>query len=174
MELRLNEARIAKESRSAGIRLVLLALRMMEHWRHAAGDYNAAMILLAIVGISSEKLTRIDLPQDRRALEEPLDDEALSPCNISSIAVATGFNRETTRRYVNRLIADGVLVRTADGSIRLVDGFIQRKETADLLAVQLEAFTRTANELTRLGVLEGRESCELNRPARSNVYTVAE
>ena len=156
MELRLNGARIAQEGRPAGIRLVLLALRMMEHWRNAAGDYNAAMVLLAIVGVSSERLTRVELSPDRRAINEPLEDEALTPCNISSIAAATGFNRETTRRYVNRLVAQGVLVRTASGSIRLVDGFIQRRETAELLAVQLEAFTRTANDLVRLGVLEAR------------------
>jgi hypothetical protein len=156
MELSLNDARIAQESRLAGIRLVLLALRMMEHWRNAAGDYNAAMIFLAIVGVSSEKLTRVELSPDRRKLDEPLEDEILTPCNISSIAAATGFNRETTRRYVNRLVAQGVLVRTVSGSIRLVEGFIQRRETAELLAVQLEAFTRTANELVRLGVLEGR------------------
>jgi hypothetical protein len=156
MELRLNGARTVQESRPAGIRLVLLALRMMEHWRNAAGDYNAAMILLAIVGVSSEKLTRAELAPDLRTLDEPLEDEVLTPCNISSIAAATGFNRETTRRYVNRLVAQGVLVRSTSGSIRLVDGFIQRRETAELLAVQLEAFTRTANELVRLGVLEGR------------------
>ena len=66
MELRLNHIQMSEESRPAGIRMVLLTLRMMEHWRRAAGDYNSAMILLAIVAISSEKLTRVELPPERR------------------------------------------------------------------------------------------------------------
>src|SRR5688572_9384549 len=97
MELRLNHIQMSEESRPAGIRMVLLTLRMMEHWRRAAGDYNSAMILLAIVAISSEKLTRVELPPERRALRKPVAHDTLSPCNISSIAAATGFNRETTR-----------------------------------------------------------------------------
>jgi hypothetical protein len=157
MELRLNDARVAQESRTAGIRIILHALRTMEYWRAAAGDYNSAMVLLAIVAVSSEKLTRVDLPPEHRALSEPVGDEALGPCNISSIAAATGFNRETTRRHVNRLIKEGLLVRSPDGSVRFVEGFVQRQETADLLALQLETFARTANELVRLGVLECRE-----------------
>ena len=153
MELRLNETAVVEESRIAGIRMVLLTLRMMEHWREAAGDYNSAMVLLAIVAVSSEKLTRAELPNDQRALRDVVDDDALTRCNISSIAAATGFNRETTRRYVNRLVNDGVLVRTEHGSVRFVQGFIQRTATAQLLGLQLEAFARTANELLRLDVL---------------------
>lgn len=153
MELRLNEAVAVEESRTAGIRMVLLTLRMMEHWREAAGDYNSAMVLLAIVAVSAEKLTRVDLPSDQRALRDVVDDDALAACNISSVAAATGFNRETTRRYVNRLVDEGILVRTKRGSVRFVRGFVQRRATAELLGVQLEAFARTADELLRIGVL---------------------
>jgi hypothetical protein len=103
MELRLSDATIADESRTAGIRMVLLTLRMMENWREAAGDYNSAMVLLAIVAVSSEKLTRVDLPSEQRALRDAVGDEVLAPCNVSSIAAATGFNRETTRRHVTAL-----------------------------------------------------------------------
>lgn len=127
MELGLDEAAIAWESRTAGIQMVLWTLRTMEHWREAAGNYNSAMILMAIVAISSEKLTRIALPTEYRALKNAVHDEALTPCNISSIAAASGFNRETARRYANQLIDDGILTRTEGGSIRFVEGFVRRQ-----------------------------------------------
>lgn len=153
MDLQLTKAGTGEQSRIAGIRMVLLMLRMMEHWREAAGNYNSAMVLLAVVAVSGEKLTRAELEDEQRDLRTPIDRELLAPCNISSIAAATGFNRETARRYVNRLVDDGVLTRTADGSVRIVEGYIQRASTTELLAVQLEAFTRTANELLKAGVL---------------------
>lgn len=156
MELCLDRPAIARESRIAGIRMVLLTLRMIEHWREAAGDYNSAMVLLGIIAVSSEKLTRIDLPREHRSLKDAVDDSALTLCNISSIAAATGFNRETTRRYVNRLIDEGILLRTSDGSVRFVEGFVQRQTTFNVLGVQLEALARTANELLKLGILKPR------------------
>lgn len=153
MDLQLTGAGTGEQSRIAGIRMVLLTLRMMEHWRKAAGDYNSAMVLLAVVAVSGEKLTRAELEGELRDLKTPIDRSALAPCNISSIAAATGFNRETARRYVNRLVDDGVLIRTPDGSVRIVEGYVQRASTTELIAMQLEAFTRTANDLLKAGVL---------------------
>lgn len=157
MDLILTGAGTGEESRIAGIRMVSLTLRMMEHWREAAGDYNSAMILLAVVAVSGERLTRAALDDEHRSLKTPVEVESLAPCNISSIAAATGFNRETARRYVNRLITEGVLIRTPEGSIRLVEGFAQRASTVQLLGLQLEAFTRTANDLINSGILAIRE-----------------
>lgn len=156
MELHLTEAGVGAESRIAGIRMVLLTLRIMEHWREAAGDYNSAMVLLAVVAVSSERLTRVELEGTKRSLSKAIEPSDLAPCNISSIAAATGFNRETTRRYVNRLVEEGKLLRAVDGSIRLVPGFVQQEFAVELLGIQLEALTRAANELLRVGVLEAR------------------
>ncbi len=49
-----------------------------------------------MVGISSERLLRDELDPHLECLSVPLPIEALASCNINSIAIATGFNREST------------------------------------------------------------------------------
>ena len=142
------------ESRLAGIEMALLTLRLLEHWRHEAGDYNSAMVLLSVVAIRAEKLTRSPLDAELRSLQEPLPEDRMSSCNISSIAAAAGFNRETARRYVNQLVEAGFLERAEDGSVALAPGYAQRPELSELLQVQLDVFARSANELVRLGALQ--------------------
>ena len=69
------------------------------------------------------------------------------------IAAATGINRETARRKVNKLIAAGLLERAEGGSIRFSPGFSQRQEPSAMTRAQLDALVRIANELMRDGVL---------------------
>ena len=141
------------ESRLAGIEVALLTLRLMERWREAAGNQNAAVVLLAVVAITAEKLTRAELEEEYRSLTAPVPSDRLSKCNVSSIAAATGFNRETTRRYVAQLVDKNILERGADGAIAFIPGYLQREEIADLLQVQLELLVRSTNELLRMGAL---------------------
>ena len=60
------------ESRLAGIQMAMLTLRCMEHYRNVAGDHDSALILLAVVAISSERLTRGGLDEELRSLDAPL------------------------------------------------------------------------------------------------------
>lgn len=133
--------------------MAILTLRCMEHYREVAGDHNSALVLLAVVAISSERLTRGTLPEDLRSLDAPLPLEQLGVCNISSIAVATGFNRETTRRYVNRLIERQVLQRGTDGTIQFTAGYLQSGKIAELLQMQLDTLGRSVTEFLRMGAM---------------------
>ncbi len=139
-------------SRLAGLRLATLTLRWMEYWRRNVGDYDSAMILLAVVAITAGRLLRSDLPVELRDMGKPLPEGYLARCNISSIAAATGLNRETTRRKVKELIELGYLVRLKDQSIRFRPGYLQRPQVKELVRKQLDSFTRVANELARDGV----------------------
>lgn len=141
------------ESRLAGIQMAILTLRCMEHYREVAGDHSSALVLLAVVAISSERLTRGELAEEWRSLDSPISPDQLGTCNISSIAVATGFNRETTRRYVNRLIERDVLERSAEGTIRFTSGYMQSGEIARLLQLQLDTLSRSATEFLRMGAM---------------------
>lgn len=145
------------QSRLAGIELAQLTLRCMDKWRRFVGDMNSASVLLAVVAITAEKLTRGSLDDSFHRLEDPLPREELTVCNISSIAAATGFNRETTRRYVNQLIERDMLQRHSDGSIGFPPGYFQRPEISDILQGQLEVFSRSATDFLRLGALEVQE-----------------
>jgi hypothetical protein len=154
MQLTIDNEASAAMSRLTAIRLALLTSRAMENWRADVGDNESAMILLAVVAISGERLTRIDLPEPYRSVMTPLPPGLAAGCNISSIASATGLNRETTRRKVSTLIERGYLERAQGGEICFPPARQQDPATLEFVRKQLEAVARFANDALRDGVLK--------------------
>lgn len=151
MLITIDEEKFEANSRLIGIRIATLSLRLMENWRKQTNDYDTAMILVSITAIAAEKLFRTGLEEELRNLKSPIAADRLSHCNVSSIAAATGINRETARRKINRLIANGWLVRGADGTIGYAPGFAQRESTMKLVRQQLETVRKAANDLMLYG-----------------------
>lgn len=150
------------KSRLVHIALLNLNLRFMENWRSvqlaSAGsvlDYESLMILMAIIVIGGERVTRAELEPELQSLERRLPPERMGKANFSSIAAATGINRETVRRKVNNLQKTGWLVRDKDG-IRTVPGVIPYEDLRNIIGAQLDALVRTVNQLTRFGALSAR------------------
>lgn len=141
------------KTRAAAIRLASLTLRCMENWSRAAGGYDEAMIVVAVVAITSERLMRSGVPTGYEKLEQAFPVENLAPCSISSIAAATGLNRETARRKVDQLVQAGFLTRSKAGGVRFRDGLLQDPRTIELISSQLEAFRRAAEGFIRDEVL---------------------
>jgi hypothetical protein len=154
MQLTIDKQASAAMSRLTAIRLALLTSRAMENWRSGVGDNESAMILLAVVAITGERLTRADLPEALRSVSTPLPPGYAARCNVSSIASATGLNRETTRRKVTSLVERGYLSRNPQGEIGFPAARRQDPATLEFLNQQLEAVTRFANEALRDGVLK--------------------
>lgn len=147
------------KSRLVLVLLTTLTMRLMERWRQGIGevlghppDYETTMIIGAIVSINGEKLIRSELEPTLHALKNPLPYDLLSSCNVSSIAEATGLNRETVRRKVNRLISAGLLIKEKH-SLHIAHGLLQLPVASETIDVQLRAVARTANQLERLEVL---------------------
>ena len=153
MQLTIDNDALEANSRLTAIRLALLTSRWMENWREGVGDNASAMIVLAVIAICGERLTRTELPEALRSVATPLPPGVRAECNISSIAAATGLNRETTRRKVNALVESGDLVRTPEGEICYPNERAQDPATLDFVRRQLEAVVRLANEAARDGVL---------------------
>lgn len=150
------EAR-ALHSRVTFVRLVGLQLRLMELWRGAAGGHQEALVQMAVGVINADRVTRSITDPRLRSLNNAMPTSLMTKCNLSSIAAATGLNRETVRRVVNRLVANGPLVRSPDGSVNFVEGWAQGPETKELGEAQLDEVCRTVNLLLREGVLSGKE-----------------
>jgi hypothetical protein len=147
------------KSRLVHVSLLALNLRLMENWRsvqitlgEAAFDYESIMILMAIIVIGAEKLLRTELDPELQTLALQLPQDRFSRVNFSSIAAATAINRETVRRRINDLQEAGLVVRDRDG-IRIANGLLQFEVIRDIIDAQLDAVTRTVNQLSRLGVL---------------------
>lgn len=152
----------ASEERS---RLVLvlftsLSMRLMENWREliytVSGkmpDYERTMILGAIITISAEKLTRIELIPELQTLEQPFPSERLTECNIRSVAAAVGLDKEAVRRKVSKLIDDKLVDKDEKGLLQIGAGLLQLPVVREVLRAQLELLRRTVNQLSDLDVL---------------------
>lgn len=153
MQLTIDNEALEATSRLTAIRLALLTSRSMENWRRDVGDNASAMILLAVVAICGERLTRTELPEALRSVATPLPPGFAAECNVSSIAAATGLNRETTRRKVNALLEEGYLHRSEEGEISFPTARQQDPATLEFVRKQLEAVVRFANDAIRDGVV---------------------
>ncbi|MDQ2879015.1 MAG: hypothetical protein M3R41_08055 [Pseudomonadota bacterium] len=79
--------------------------------------------------------------------------EWVVPISRNAIASASGLPRETVRRQVARMIAQGVLMDDERGGVTVVPGMIDTLGLAPLLENMLADFTRTADALLRAGVI---------------------
>lgn len=166
MPVRVDEAGFEEASRVAGVAVAAYTLRAMERWRANVTDHEGAMIMLAVIAISSERLLRADLPPEQRSLAAPVDRSLLTKVNIAGIAHATGLNRETARRKVNELIAAGELARDRSGSIRLAPGLPQSGRIREQIRGQVSEICAIAEQLERLGVFTV-EPGKVGQPAPS-------
>jgi hypothetical protein len=148
-----DEARASANSRITAIRLTLLTLRCMEKWRLNVKDYDSAMILVAVVAVTAERLTRAELEEELKSIDRPMPSEQLAACNVSSLAAATGLNRETTRRKVNALVESGFLAKSDQGVIGFAPGHLQKDYIQDLIRSQLDSLVKTINDLARDGTV---------------------
>ena len=160
MALDIDSAAADANSRLTGIRLAVLTTRLMELWRRGTRDSDTAMIMVAIAAITAERFTRAGLTDDQKSLDWAMPLDRLAPCNVSSIAAATGLNRETARRRVNALVKAGALIRSEGGEIAFPLGRMQDPATALLVRKLLEAVVRFTNESIKDGVIRSRRSAK--------------
>jgi hypothetical protein len=153
LAITIDYAALEANKRVTAIRLTMATLRCMDNWRQKVGDYDSAMILVAVVAITAERLTRAELPVELRDLTVAIPPDELAPCNISSIAAATGINRETARRKVNSLVEAGYLVRSDRGVISFTPGYLQRPHIREVVRSQIEAIVKFTNDLCRDGTI---------------------
>ena len=148
MPLHLDQAGFEANSRLAATVHASHVLRAVERWRTLlpADEHAMVMILLSVIAIGGDRLLRTDLPGPARRLDGPLDPALLAPVNLSSIAHATGLNRETARRKVNALVDRGFLVRSADGNVGYREGLLREQRTLTLLHGHIGGIAAIANQ----------------------------
>lgn len=164
MVIRVNEPLLEEKGRPAAISLAVYTLRAMEMWKRHVPDYDCAMIMIAVIAITAERLLRSELDPEYGPLSKPIDLELLGKCNVTSIAHATGLNRETTRRKVNDLIKRGRLARLEDGTIFFRSGLTQEPAVRELVRRQMIEIAAVFERLLRLGVLYRGTELKLSRP----------
>ena len=154
MALIIDEERARSQSRFTAHRLISMRLRLLELWRSVTGSHDDSLVIMAVVAITGDRLKHTDPASQLRDMANPVPRSLLGKCNTASIAAATGLNREKARRVINRLVERGVLERSPDRSVHFPPGRMQGPNAFKLSRIQLEEFTRTANELLREGVIK--------------------
>lgn len=100
------------------------------------GDLDLALILgeVAIRNVGSVlSETGISCNDVDQQIIRSRENEALSPCSATSVSLATGMPRETVRRKLDKLVAQGFLVKLRD-------------RTFIITAKPLEYFSETLNK----------------------------
>lgn len=148
------------KSRLALLTLLRFNLRLMENWRvlqlrawDRTLDYEATMILVAVVVVRGELLLAEQLEPEFETLANELPRSRLRKCTVSSIAAATSLNRETVRRRVRQLEESGLLCRSEDGSVQMGPKVLQDPVMRESVQAQLFALSRAVNDLLETGVL---------------------
>jgi hypothetical protein len=151
--LKIHTLKAEANSRLVGLRFAMMTLRLLEQWRsHLGIDHGSALIVMATLAITMEKFTRAEFGPGQRDIREEMRVGQLTKCNVRSIAAATGFNRETTRRKVRVLLTSGVLL-SEGGLIRVSPDFTRSVRTPEMLRSLLETLAHTTNELLRDGTV---------------------
>jgi Fic family protein len=145
------------KTRPAIILLSLFTLRYISDWlrvlrqlSHDDVDLETWLIVISVTAIGAEKFLRSGLQEDLHDLRVAMPTDRLAKCNLSSIAAATGLNRETVRRKVNWLLQAGILEREASGAIRASATVAARPEVQKLIAMQIEALRQVNAQLNAM------------------------
>lgn len=154
MKFQIDEARAGAQLRKIGLHLAISGLRIVEEYRRVYGDDNdRVMIILAVVASTLERAIRSDETGEFSDLRLVLPDEMMGPCNVASIAIATGLPRETARRKVNALIAEDILRRDRRGVISFVKGIGQNPVIYRMLRRQAGEIARLASMFSEAGIM---------------------
>jgi hypothetical protein len=158
MPLRVDRRQAIEKDRLALVSLAHFSLGLMHNWKNRLPDLETTAVVMAVLAIRAERLTRSDPDQVLLSLKDQTPQHILARCNVASVAAATGLNRETARRKVKWLIEEGVLHREDNGSLAFVPGILQLPETAELAHRQLALLVRTTNKLIDAGILKHRKA----------------
>lgn len=154
MRLKLNPDAAEAKLRLIGLQLALSGLRMGEEYRRTiARDLDSVVVVLAVIAIALERPLRARADITLYDVKNAIAINEVTPCNVASIAAATGLNRETARRKVNNLVRRGVLRKLAGGAIVFADEMRTNPALADMLCRQVNEVVRLTNILLQHDII---------------------
>ncbi len=112
------------------------------------------LIYLTVCVANVQKLMRERSVPDHFSATAVLPREWVIPISRNAIASATGLPRETVRRQVEKMIERGLLVEDPRGGVTPPPGVIDILGLEPMLEPIVAEFTKTAEQLARLGVIE--------------------
>lgn len=112
------------------------------------------LIYLTVCVANVQKLMRERTVPENFTATAVLPRAWVIPISRNAIASATGLPRETVRRQVEKMIERGLLIEDSRGGVTPPPGVIDILGLEPMLEPILAEFTKTAEHLTRVGVIE--------------------
>lgn len=154
MRFQVDEAKAEVQLRKIALHLAVSGLRVVEEYRRLFGEDNdRVMIILAVTASTLERTLRTDESGEFSDIRRVMPDEQIAPCNVASIAAATGLPRETARRKVKTLVDEGILRRDRRGAISFAVGVGQSPVVSKMLRKQAGEIARLATAFSEAGVI---------------------
>jgi len=120
--------------------------------RVVGGDILTGVIFTAIVNANIRHLRPADLvAQTYSELADPAPDEIRRPISVHALALELAVPYETTRRHVNRLIADG-FCRRSDNGVVVPTEVLAREAIGTVLRKNYDNLRRLLGDLRDGGV----------------------
>jgi hypothetical protein len=152
--MKMSEARMSVEEgdlptnfRLKGLLCVDTLLRLMREAVAHYGDLESAVVYLAVVAASAGAATRD--PEIRARLAGPVPETELRPISRRAIAYSTGLPRETVRRRIARLVAEGHLIETGKG-LRPPHNVLMARSNFAFADALVQELMRAGDRLARL------------------------
>ncbi len=112
------------------------------------------LIYLTVCVANVQKLMRERSIPDGFTATEILPREWVVPISRNAIASSTGLPRETVRRQVEKMISRGLLIEDDRGGVTPPPGMIAILGLEPMLEPLITEFTKTAEQMLRIGVIE--------------------
>lgn len=116
------------------------------------GDLVKGLIFVAIVQANTQHiLSDENMTQTYSEADDSVPDESRRPVSVHALSVSLGIPYETTRRYVNKLLAEGYCTRVRRGLVAPAS-VLNREEMITALKRNFANLQRLVSGLRRGGV----------------------
>lgn len=116
------------------------------------GDLVKGLIFIAIVQANTQHiLSDEQMSQAYSEASDTVPDDVRRPVSVHALSVSLGIPYETTRRYVNKLLADGFCVRARRGLV-VPASVLRQDEMLAALKRNYSNLQRLVSGLRRSGV----------------------
>nr|QMS48171.1 hypothetical protein WG33_0370 [uncultured bacterium] len=116
------------------------------------GDLVKGLIFVAVVQANTQHIVSDDtMSQTYSEAEDKVPDGARRPVSVHALSVSLGIPYETTRRYVNKLLAEGYCTRVRRGLVVPVE-VLSKPEMVVTLKRNFANLQRLMSALRRNGV----------------------
>jgi hypothetical protein len=115
---------------------------------HYGPDLERFLVYLAVISAGASRFQRDPEMRARYADQEPLPEGYRTPVSRRAIAESVGLPRETVRRKIAALIADGHLVEVGN-LVMARTPVVEQGRNLEFLVAALKAFEWASAELSR-------------------------